>query len=369
MEDLLTFIFCCLADRERTRIDEADANPDRWYEVITTRSDSSIETLNISDTFKGIIQNFEQYMEKYRFDEINIVICENRKRPEQVYSLFSDALIYSIIHDYFRHSGRLEEMRFVGEIQFQEDGSTPVFKKEYHNYGEEAEIFIDEIAFLYFRNMICYIPDNGDESKPEDGCTYHDFLETAGGNAMIARHLFYEVTWEYPSTLYEQWEAHGTLDELEKMYAEKQQVYTYAGSGDFVRCNYCDKILLVPTGADKCPLCYYEGALAWADESCMETTRAELENSGKYEMIAQHEPEPSEYLSDDVLINEFETSPNFRFRNSENNHWEILDGNRLIRCGSWKEMKSAFKRIIEGEENVEWEGDLKLAEIHCTLKK
>jgi hypothetical protein len=216
-----------------------------------------------------------------------------------------------MIHDYFRHLEELEDMRFIGTIQFPEDGSAPKFKKEYYNYGEEAEIFIDEIAFRYFRNMVCYIPDNGDETEPkENGCTYNDFWEIAEENATIACHLFYEVTWEYPSTLYEQWDAHGTLDELKEMYAEKTTVYSYTGSGDFVHCNNCNKTMLVPSGADKCPACCFEGALAWVDESLQETTHDELVASGKYEVVVKNEPEPSEYLSNEVLINEFETHPN-----------------------------------------------------------
>jgi hypothetical protein len=288
MKDLLTFIFYVLAGNESARISEADANTDKWYEVITDKNGLT-KVLQQSDTLAGIVYGFEQYMDDYRFDEINIALMENRKSPTCICRFFSDAWIYKAIHDYFRHLEKLEDMRFVGEITFQDDGSA-TFKNEYYAspLGEEAEIFIDEIAFCYFRNLICYISDLGDEDNPEDGCTYNDFLEIAEGNKDIARHLFDEVHWEHPSTLYIQWETHGTLDELEAMY--KPVVYSYTGSGDFVHCNNCGKIMLLPTGADKCPSCYREGMLAWEDDSLHETTYHELVASEKYEVVVENKP-------------------------------------------------------------------------------
>jgi hypothetical protein len=311
MRDLLTFVFCRLAQSERVRIREVDANPEKRYEVITSGKDGSIEKLSESDTFAGIIKNFERYMDKYRFDEINIVIMENKESPCWIFRFFSDALIYSIIHDYFRYAERLEDMRFVGEIVFPKNGSVPQFKKEYYNYGEEAEIFINEIAFTYFRNLTCYIPDLGEEDNPEDGCSYSNFLEIAERNTAIVRHLFDEVNWEYPLSLYEQWDATGALDELKQIYSEQPVVHSYTNSGDFVHCNNCNKIMLLPTGADKCPACYREGTLAWEDESRQETSLSELAESGKYKVVVKNEPEPSEYLSDEVMTGEFEKCPGY----------------------------------------------------------
>jgi hypothetical protein len=210
MKDLLTYIFYVLAGNERARIDEADANSDKWYKLVVTYDDGSIGSVESGDTFAQVIKNMEQYACKYRFDRVNIGIWENKKLPNNIYSFFSTSLIYSIIHDYFRHQNELEKMRFVGEITFSEDKPQP--KKAYYNYGETVDIFIDEIAFRYFHHLTCYIPDNGEENNPEDGCTYNDFIEITKGNTEIARHLFDEVTWEYPSTLYEQWASSGTWD-------------------------------------------------------------------------------------------------------------------------------------------------------------
>jgi hypothetical protein len=215
MKDLLTCIFYVIAQKESTRIDEADSNPGKWYELFITHEDGSTESVESAGTFAGIIVNIEKYALEYKFDRININIWENRDSPYNIFAFFTTPLIYGLIHDYFRYRGKLENMRFTGEVIFPEDGSAPSFKKAYYNYGEEAEIFIDEIAFEYFNGLICYIPGHGNENEAEDGCTYKDFLETTEGNRRLAGKLFDMVTWEYPSTLFEQWEIHGVLDEEE----------------------------------------------------------------------------------------------------------------------------------------------------------
>ena len=43
-------------------------------------------------------------------------------------------------------------------------------------------------------------------------------------------------------------------------------IKAYVEVGDHVRCNNCDTEMLVPHGADICPNCGYNGALAWVSE-------------------------------------------------------------------------------------------------------
>ncbi len=215
MKDLLTYIFYAIGQKERAKIDEADSNPDKWYELFITHEDGSTESVESADTFAEIIQYVEQYALEYKFDRINIDIWENREFPNNISAFFTTPLIYNLIHEHFKHQNELKNMRFVGEIIIPEDDSTPKFRKAVYNYGEIAGIFIDEIAFEYFNDLICYIPDLGDEDVAEDGCTYKYFLEVTEGNKELARNLFDMVTWEYPSTLYDQWEIHGVLDEEE----------------------------------------------------------------------------------------------------------------------------------------------------------
>lgn len=49
--------------------------------------------------------------------------------------------------------------------------------------------------------------------------------------------------------------------------------------GDFVRCNMCGELLLVPIGEEICPFCGAEGCMAWADDE-QERRVSELEELG-----------------------------------------------------------------------------------------
>lgn len=43
-------------------------------------------------------------------------------------------------------------------------------------------------------------------------------------------------------------------------------VYIYVlAKGDFVHCNWCDAIMMLPCGADKCPRCHTSGCLVWQE--------------------------------------------------------------------------------------------------------
>ncbi|MBF0648731.1 hypothetical protein IR083_07855 [Dysgonomonas sp. GY75] len=87
-------------------------------------------------------------------------------------------------------------------------------------------------------------------------------------------------------------------------------VYHYISDGDLVHCNMCDTNMLVPTGADKCPHCYFEGALAWFDEGMKECSVSDLDRNPDFGLITKNDTEMTEYLSDEVLKNEFNMEPN-----------------------------------------------------------
>lgn len=95
---------------------------------------------------------------------------------------------------------------------------------------------------------------------------------------------------------------------------KKTIIYHYTGNGDLVHCNNCGKNMLVPSGADKCPHCYFEGALAWLDEQNKETSVNKLDLNPKYALITKNDPEPTEYLSDETLREEFDMMPNVKHK-------------------------------------------------------
>jgi hypothetical protein len=152
------------------------------------------------------------------------------------------------------------------------------------------------------------------------------------------------------------------------MKTKKQTVHVYINAGDFVRCNNCDEIMLLPTGADKCPACYFEGALGWENEKLKEIDFLKIQDLGEYDLIIENGLNLSEYLSNEILTRELEICPDFRFQNRENNRWEIIDDERVIFFGEEEETKSIFKKIFYGEYCEGWKGNLKLIEVHCVWK-
>ena len=60
----------------------------------------------------------------------------------------------------------------------------------------------------------------------------------------------------------------------------KVDTYVGNGLGDFVRCNNCGAVMLVPCGTDICPDCDTEGCLSWVDENRQEQRLSELLNTG-----------------------------------------------------------------------------------------
>ena len=80
-------------------------------------------------------------------------------------------------------------------------------------------------------------------------------------------------------------------------------VHVYTEQGDFVTCNDCGKVMLLPYGADRCPECGSTGTLSWTDEDMQE---ADIDK-----LLARHcnlhqckTPEPEAYLSPETLVTE-----------------------------------------------------------------
>lgn len=57
----------------------------------------------------------------------------------------------------------------------------------------------------------------------------------------------------------------------------KTRVYLDVKRGDWIKCSYCERIMLAPHGTDKCPECGKESGLAWVDESRQEMDVKDLD--------------------------------------------------------------------------------------------
>lgn len=101
------------------------------------------------------------------------------------------------------------------------------------------------------------------------------------------------------------WGEKDYMIEIENFYKDKikkeysGELHAFTGFGDFVRCNNCDKIMLLPVGAETCPCCHTEGCLAWVDDEQPEASSSELKS--QYQIIPEEELSPEEYLAQETL--------------------------------------------------------------------
>ena len=73
---------------------------------------------------------------------------------------------------------------------------------------------------------------------------------------------------------------------------------TYKGVeyGDHVHCNNCDKTMLLPIGADKCPECGAAGCLIWVNEDIEERSKEDL---GEWVIDTHKTLKPEDYTDED----------------------------------------------------------------------
>lgn len=91
------------------------------------------------------------------------------------------------------------------------------------------------------------------------------------------------------------------MKELEKMTKNIVAVYV-PDTGDFVHCNWCEKIMLLSHGADKCPHCEEAGYLTWHEgddaTSLHELNEEEVKELG-YQTQQFPQLEEKEYMEGD----------------------------------------------------------------------
>lgn len=103
------------------------------------------------------------------------------------------------------------------------------------------------------------------------------------------------------------------------------KIYTDVTEGDWVHCNDCGEVMLLPHGADKCPECGAVGCLEWHSkhESFHETEYSKL----KCHRITNRTLLPEDYLSEDTL-KEFGIEP--------------LSAEKILKHQSFKTLWDAF---------------------------
>lgn len=104
------------------------------------------------------------------------------------------------------------------------------------------------------------------------------------------------------------WGEDDYMIEIDNFYKEKirkeypKELHAFTDFGDFVRCNSCGKIMILPIGSEICPCCHTEGCLAWVDDERQEASSKELES--QYQIIPEDELSPEGYLTQETLQEE-----------------------------------------------------------------
>lgn len=104
------------------------------------------------------------------------------------------------------------------------------------------------------------------------------------------------------------WDEKDYLIEIDKFYQEKiekeypKELHAFTDFGDLVKCNNCDKTMLLPVGSEICPCCHTEGCLAWVNDEQQEVFSKDLKS--QYRIISEDELSPEEYPTQEMLQEE-----------------------------------------------------------------
>lgn len=184
-------------------IEEANHNHNKWYELFVVEDNGKkTQSVERADTFDSVVTQYAFYAKQYGLDNINISILEKNNSQKKIFELWDIEFVYNVLKKHFVETGQINQMKMIGSISCPMNGSESVYNR---GCTDEGLIFADEIAFLYFNNRTCYVPELDDNDS--DSCyTRNDFLELCDGNVQKAKRLFQELLWEHLETLLEQWE-------------------------------------------------------------------------------------------------------------------------------------------------------------------
>lgn len=112
----------------------------------------------------------------------------------------------------------------IGVCKVDADKNLVELEREFFGQGW---IFKDWGAFDNRIDAPCYVPELDDTVY-----TRRDFLELCNGQEEIAGELFYQLDWQSPSTLFNEWEDMGAVE----------------------TCEGCGKLFMA-FGVERCPYC------------------------------------------------------------------------------------------------------------------
>lgn len=231
-KELLGYIQNGIIAQQAEIIQEADSNSDKWYELFVVHDDGSTESVANGDTFTECFSHVEKFFRDYRFDRMNIDVWYDRDYPENGQGFFSPSVIYNLIREYLTNTEAIKKMEFYGYFEFNEIDKQCRFAPD---YTVEGYIFKDDILFTFFYDLICYISEGEFEDADGEnftGSTYSDILKITNGIKKYARAIFEHTEWQHPSTIWEDWNNNGVLDEGFLTGEESKRILKFLLAGD-----------------------------------------------------------------------------------------------------------------------------------------
>lgn len=192
MRKLINYIFKEIGERFAVDIEQADLDKEQYYGFVVTDENMKTGIMEKKKTFMECRPVFESYMYKYGLDNFSLCLLRPPYNIKLAPKLYTAEWIYELITAYLITNALYNEFRMEGKVTVTPTGEMRYVKEE------GKELFIDEVAYRFFRDYVCYIPTSGDEANPDDWYTRSMLVELCQGDERIAESVFGRLSGEHP---------------------------------------------------------------------------------------------------------------------------------------------------------------------------
>lgn len=190
MKKLINYIFREIKERFAADIEKADSDKEQYYGFVVTDENIKVSIVEKKEIFVECKFVFESYMYRYGLDNFSICLLRPPYNMKLAPKLYTGEWIYELVTTYLMTDTLYGGLRVEGNVSVTPDGEM--------RYTKGKDLFIDEIAFRYFRDYVCYIPASGDETNPDDWYTRSMLVELCQGDEQIAESVFDRLSGERP---------------------------------------------------------------------------------------------------------------------------------------------------------------------------
>lgn len=103
---------------------------------------------------------------------------------------------------------------------------------------------------------------------PQNSALHKEYMYMNQRNPEQAKDILSQMLeFQYPVDIY----THVVLEE-----EPETRTYIHIDNGDWVHCTFCDNVMLLPHGSEKCPECGKTGRMQWVDDNRPEMSKKQL---------------------------------------------------------------------------------------------